>query len=953
MAEAEREEVADDDFTRVEPGATLGPRASTEVDPLPHGRLFGRYSLLRQLGRGGMGTVYSAYDEELGRKVAIKLLRHDPRETDAGAGARLLGEAQALARLSHPNVVQIYDVGEVGGQVFLAMEYVQGQTLREFQRAAQRSWREVIALYRQAGEGLAAAHQAGLVHRDFKPDNAIVGEDGRVRVLDFGLAARREAPSADAESIVASARSTGSLVGTPAYMSPEQHLRLAADARSDQFSFCVALYEALHGERPFRGKTVGELAQAALAGTIAPPPVGRRIPGWLRQAVIRGLAASPDERHPSMRALLVALDPDRRRRRALAVAAALLAIVAALAIAWGLRARAATICSGADDHLRGVWDDERAAAVAAGLRATGLPYAEDVWSRVRERLDADTQAWTAMYTEACEATALRRVQSAELLDRRMECLRDHLGTTRALVERLADADREIAERAIQAVAGLPPLAACADAGTLLAGVRPPADEHRAAVDALRARLNTLHADELAGRFGAADEAAAVAHEAEAIGYRPLVAEAYLQRGRLAAGRGDFADAEAQLGEAFWIADAAGDDRVRAEAAIALVEVVGAHLGRPPQGRVWGRHAEAILLRRGDAGTPLLATHHRNLGALLQIEGDLDGAEEHLGRALDLDRRLGADRPEIARDLKLLGNVAYRRGLYVRAGEDWAAALDLAERVLGPNHPEIAPLVSNLGESLRVQGDLGAAERHFRRALAIWEAALGDSSPKLAGALGGLGAVAYDRGDYAESGAWYRRLLAVIEGGAGEDHPTAATARTNLCEVELLAGAVDRAEEECRRAIAILERTLGPSHDALGDPLTNLAGVLVARGDFDGAAASLDRVMALWEGGHGPDFAELAKPLGARGHLELARARPAAAIAPLERALALRQRTGASAAELALLRHDLADALWAEGSARARARQLGADARDALAGADAPAARRARQKLDAWLAAHQL
>ncbi|MCB9570262.1 MAG: serine/threonine protein kinase [Myxococcales bacterium] len=263
----------DEELTRVD-GEAPERRDDAPLEVPPEGRLFGRYTLLRPLGRGGMGTVYAAYDEELDRKIAIKLLRGDPRErasegegAGAGEGAHhLLGEAQALARLSHPNVVQIYDVGVIGGQVFLAMEYVQGKTLREWEREAPRSWREVVALFRQAGEGLAAAHDAGLVHRDFKPDNVLVGEDGRVRVLDFGLAARRERGatgegdelsartlSSISRSDLRSASATGvtrTLVGTPAYMSPEQHLRLEADGRSDLFAFCVALYEALHGERP-------------------------------------------------------------------------------------------------------------------------------------------------------------------------------------------------------------------------------------------------------------------------------------------------------------------------------------------------------------------------------------------------------------------------------------------------------------------------------------------------------------------------------------------------------------------------------------------------------------------------------------------------------------------------------------------------------------------------------
>ena len=325
-----------------EPAERTRAEAADAVEPrtgLPaRGTLLGRYSLLRKLGEGGMGVVYSAYDEELDRRVAIKLLRVRAGASSRAA-SRMLREAQAMAKLSHPNVVQVYDTGELSGQVFLAMEFVQGQTLREWiqgpleaPRATPRPWREVLAMFVQAGQGLAAAHAAGLVHRDFKPDNVLVGSDGRARVLDFGLARSDATPRhADAEVTERSARedvessrraredvessrraredlessrraredlesgrrsrrsldhpltAAGTVLGTPAYMSPEQHMRVAADARSDQFSFCVALYEGIHGERPFAGTTGVDLRGAALLGRVRDPPPGRKVPAWLRK----------------------------------------------------------------------------------------------------------------------------------------------------------------------------------------------------------------------------------------------------------------------------------------------------------------------------------------------------------------------------------------------------------------------------------------------------------------------------------------------------------------------------------------------------------------------------------------------------------------------------------------------------------------------------------------------
>ncbi|MBL8969241.1 MAG: serine/threonine protein kinase, partial [Myxococcales bacterium] len=241
----------------------------------------GRFTAVRQLGAGGMGVVYLAYDEQLDRKVAIKVLQ-ERRSADTGSlgHARLLREAQAMAHVSHPNVAAVYEVGPIGEQVFVAMEFVEGKTLTQWLAAGPHDWRAVVEMFCQAGRGLAAAHAAELVHRDFKPENVIVGDDGRARVLDFGLArASRDLPTVPpaelpghelrmSSSLSAQLTQAGSLVGTPAYMSPEQYVRAAIDARSDQFSFCVSLFEGLYGSRPFWGQTLSELMAAIARGKV-------------------------------------------------------------------------------------------------------------------------------------------------------------------------------------------------------------------------------------------------------------------------------------------------------------------------------------------------------------------------------------------------------------------------------------------------------------------------------------------------------------------------------------------------------------------------------------------------------------------------------------------------------------------------------------------------------------
>ena len=280
----------------------------------------GRFTVLRRLGVGGMGEVFAAYDEELDRKVAVKLLKPQ-RGDDGRERGRLLREAQAMARLSDPNVAQIYDVGVYAGQVFVAMEYIDGPTLGAWQQQADRGVAEVLGVYLQAGRGLQAAHAAGLVHRDFKPDNALIGSDGRVRVVDFGLARVEDDAvfeAADPRMLTGSALSrpltrTGALMGTPAFMALEQWRGGTTDSRTDQFSFCVALWDALYGCRPFPGLNFAELSQQVLAGELQPPPAQVDVPERIHAALVRGLATDPERRWPTMAELLrqLELDPGR------------------------------------------------------------------------------------------------------------------------------------------------------------------------------------------------------------------------------------------------------------------------------------------------------------------------------------------------------------------------------------------------------------------------------------------------------------------------------------------------------------------------------------------------------------------------------------------------------------------------------------------------------------------
>jgi hypothetical protein len=371
-------------------GATVPSDAGGRADAGAPIDQVARYRIVRRLGAGGMGVVYVAHDPELNRDVALKLVH--PHRRDLTTQARLVAEAQAMARLQHPNVIAVHDVGMVDGRVFVTMDLIEGGSLAGWADGS-RSWQEVVAIASAAGRGLAAAHAAGIVHRDFKPDNVLRARDGRVLVTDFGIARLAgddgddgaDGGAADTATALRLTQ-TGSVIGTPAYMAPEQLRGEPADARADQFSFCVFLFEALYGARPFEpagGATTFERLRAAvLAGRVITPPAARRVPAWLHRAVVRGLAGDPADRFPSMGALLEAITPPPRRGWWIAGGAAI-AMTAAVIAALILTRDAPVVapvatpeqaCATASDRAASVWSPAaRAAAVAA---RAGSPFAD-------------------------------------------------------------------------------------------------------------------------------------------------------------------------------------------------------------------------------------------------------------------------------------------------------------------------------------------------------------------------------------------------------------------------------------------------------------------------------------------------------------------------------------------------------------------------------------------------
>ena len=482
---------------------TDGFEARTSLAAL-EARLFGRraqaitvdrFTLVRRLGSGGGGTIYRAHDPRLGRDVALKLLHggHDAGRPEGRA--RLIREAQLLARLTHPNIVEVLDVGfyqpdrldqppdpdATDAGVFIAMEYLAGTNLAVWLTEADRPWTEIRDVFIAAGRGLAAAHAAGLVHRDFKPANVIVGppRDGLpdVRVLDFGLgramAAPVETPRPELTPLLraglerlgnpsdVSLTMTGATLGTPAYMAPEQHAGQRADARSDQYSFCLALYEGLHRCNPFLANTTAELEEAKRHGSIAPPPTDSKVPARIDAIVRRGLAPDPADRWPDMQSLLDALDRPVRTRGMLVAAVVVVVLLAAGLGALWLRSRSSSACDDALRRLDAVWNPRQAASVRAAFEASGSSIADETFSRLAPRLDEHAAAWSEQVRQTCSSLA-----SSSHATGALACFEEQLDRFARTVETLCTARPSVVEQAIDTAGSLDSPATCARSSPL-------------------------------------------------------------------------------------------------------------------------------------------------------------------------------------------------------------------------------------------------------------------------------------------------------------------------------------------------------------------------------------------------------------------------------------------------------------------------------------------------------
>lgn len=717
-------------------GGQVGADSNELLPVLKVGSAIGdRYVVVDLIGIGGMGRVYSAYDKVLDRKVAIKFSRRE-RHDDA---ERMLREAKTLARLNHPNVVIVYDVGSIQDQTYIAMEYVEGNTLRTWVSKDRPSIQSIVEVFLYAAEGLAAAHAAGLVHRDFKPENVLIGKDARVRVNDFGLA-RPFLLEADNGGELVQAGETEQtspklphisthLEGTPLYTAPERFDGRSADARSDQFAFCVSMYEALYGEHPFSFKSLTELPAVLKKGQVRQAPRGGRVPTRLRSILLRGLSPDPASRFGSMKMLMAALRSYRRRLQLLRIAVPLASILIVVVVIGYTRRSAADIpvCQGAERNFEGIWDEPRKNAIQSAFMATNLPYAESSWKLVQETFDRQTARWIAIHRELCLATHVHREQSENVFDRQSACLQGQLIPLRALSQALAGVNKEGIAATYKALERLQDPSMCKSVEVYRDDIVPYRSESMQVMgEAIRVRLAKANAlFELGRGEEIGDELQQCEHEASELSYSPVQAEVGMLRARVLRDKKPPSEIQKLLEDALVAAEAGRHERVTLQLWLELASMSIWRSARYDDAGQQLKHAEAYLQRLDGPQQRLELLRLR--AALYRGESRIPEAVAAAEQAVrHAEISFGANSLQSASALKELGINLHLSQSAEASRVAMRKSIEIMEKILGTRHPSLSTMLANYGHILLEQDPEHPQEaiEVFRRAVATTQGMTG-------------------------------------------------------------------------------------------------------------------------------------------------------------------------------------------------------------------------------------
>jgi serine/threonine protein kinase/tetratricopeptide (TPR) repeat protein len=830
----------------VETGAARPPveAGATPSSGLSPGSLVGRYEIVEHIGSGGTGVVYRARDPQLSRAVALKLIARSDGFVGRQTQARLLREAQILAQLSHPNVVAAYDIGIHDGALYIVMELIDGVSLSEWLRRAH-SHAKLLEVLIAAGRGLAAAHAAGVVHRDFKPANVMVSRDERVRVVDFGLArsidgtepengATSGPSSAHPESPESVSRDLGAAVepsqssrmtGTPGYIAPEQFSGKVADSRSDQFSYAVTAFVALVGAKPYPdGLPAYGSTLERPAGLLWPPSIPRK----LRDILSRGLALRAEDRYPSVAALVADLERAASPRRRKPLLLGLIATATAGLALSGVLSRddaSRSMCNMDDSAFRGVWDPARRAAVERAFRATGRSNAGEAFELVSTRLDAFERQWIALRRDSCEATHLRREQPERVMALRGSCLDRARAGAKTLVDALTEVDDSMLARA---AGGLPPsLAACSEIAPNEPDSAPTDPAIQALVDEVELGIAVTRALITAGNGPRSIERAASTLElARSSGHLPAIAAATAQlgRARMSAARTseEKTAAEALLRESIQMAAASSDGALLARTSSYLFVIIGYQQRRIQEAEAMLPTVEAVVTRAGNEpeqrtelsmGKGIILSQHMKFSEAIQAfdevirlapsvdnevrqyginaSTELAGIYTELG---DHEAAIAAERRTVA-GLRAAYGAGHPRMLVGLVNLAWTlsrakrrdAALEALEdlRRLAATMPPSEPRLENLarieGEVWHNLGDCGRAVPFLRAALGDYVASYGPDHPRTTEVLTELGTCLAQEHQTAEAITHLERALANRR-GIGETPSSTAEAAFALAEV---------------------------------------------------------------------------------------------------------------------------------------------------------------------------
>ncbi len=954
----------------IETTAASDVEALLDLDALQPGSRIGRLEVGKTLGQGAFGVVVAAYDPELKRKLAIKLLKPEVLDSIDGEDAetRLLREARAMARISHPNVVTVHDIGTVAGQVYVAMEFVAGCHLRDWLLGGDRSWKEILATFSQAGQGLAAAHAEGLVHRDFKPDNVLVSKRGEVRVADFGLvsiSARKERIESEqfaipvANSDELSITRIGAVMGTALYMAPEQHRGHDAGPEADQFAFCASLYWALYRQQPYKGRNYEELRSNVLAGNLVPPPRKHKVPKWVWPILVKGLATDPASRHKSMEVLLECLahDPAAKRRSRLKIAAVALAGLGTLGVYIVQEPKAGAVCQDAAVHLKGTWDKPVKTQLSGVFSAAERG---DGYARLQSAVNDYTNNWVSVRTSVCQATRVSGEQSDSLLDLRMMCLDQRLGYLSEILNRLkVSADGAILDKAVLAALGLPSIGTCTQSQNVLAQMPLPEDEaKRIAIAKLSSTVDKAQA---LSDLGEPRAAGALLREAlsESVAYAPIMADATYLFGKILSDLGELDEAEQVLRESIEFGTMEGDDEQVALSWLALAHLVGVE--REDYESAYEMLSVARLsLVRGKAGAFALAGADKAKAMILMREGKSKQARillepglaiyEEFGSKTDyafmlgaladakagdgkyakavsdyklalahLEAELGAEHLEnvyllnnLAVALKNAGEVAEGRQVLERS-------LAIVERVHGEMHRSVVTILVNLGNFARREGDLDEAKRVFSRAISVGNEVMEKGHPKVTQAIMNLGIVLIAEKDY--EGATGRFLVALERSrqSFSGDHPDVAMALNNVGESLSLENKYKEGMTYVREAMEMKIRIYGADHPKTASSIATVGTIQAKLGEVREAKQHLQKALDIYLVAAGETHPRTIKMRSALGHLLESSGSASKAISHLERAIAARGE-GPSIAQ-AQDHLTLAKALWKTSKRQAAAAQV--------------------------------